>query len=125
MFIVLVEIIMIDFNSLKIGDEVFYVIKTLDLDKHKISMIDNDGTEWFRYMNPRPYMYQICSYTLVGKVSLIIEGKVADHSYDDNSWHFETSDKGDIHYYFLHDNDSFFYTKKDAQEFISEQQKGG
>jgi len=116
---------MIDFNSLKIGDEVYYVMKTLDLEKDKITMIDDDGTEWFRYRNPRPYVYKICSYTLVGKVSVTIEGKVADHSYDDNSWHFESPDNSAIDYYFLHNNDNFFYTVKEAQDFISEQQKGG
>lgn len=115
---------MIKLAELKFGDKV-YVVKE---DNHifaqkRITMIDADGIEWYRYDRDR-FTYEIEELEYCGKVRYIEEGKVRLDEDRDDEYHFRHPDGqiypeydriGDV---FDLDRKEWFYTREEAEVHI-------
>jgi hypothetical protein len=116
---------MIKLKELKFGDKV-YVVKE---DNHvfaqkRITMIDTDGIEWYRYDRDR-FTYEIEEITYCGKVTFIARGDVRFDEDKQTEYHFKHSDgqiypeydETDI---FDIDRKKWFYSREEAEARIEQ-----
>lgn len=116
---------MIELNKLKFGDKVYIANEENHVFQAKrITMIDADGVEWYRYDRDR-WTFSVEEITYCGKVTFFEEGEVAPDNNRQVEYHFkhpdgniypetESIDLFDINY------KEWFYTREEAEARIVE-----
>lgn len=113
-----------------IGDKFWRVNKIFNRltgRQNKLTMLDADGNEWYRY-DKDTVEFDLRQVEIVGKYNAIVEGhnmwyedeycdryamKIGDHY--DEVWEDELDGEHQGHYV------AYFQTKEDAEEYIKEQ----
>ncbi len=115
---------MIDFKALTFGDKIFIAKeKNHVFSQQRLTMIDAEGTEWYRYDRDR-FSYEIVEITYCGKVTFLHEGEVRlDEDRAATQYHFRYPD-GQIYYEYDNEYDleliEWFHTREEAETRIAE-----
>lgn len=112
---------MIDFSTLKFGDQVYFVASKLQAFQRKKITSVIDGVEWFRYDQPIRE-YDIIEYTYVGRADVHISGEVIPEDVDETKYFVRCEPSGEMAY--LHDRDAadddWFASKEEAKKEVNE-----
>lgn len=106
---------MIDYENLNFGDVIFKVDAKLNaFTRRKISKVDENGVEWFRYNEDR-YEYSIQEYTYIGRIECHVFGTVDGNEIDETKYFFSCD--GYIDYLFKSDQEEqcYYSTREQAQ----------
>lgn len=111
---------MITFEDLKFGDDVYIVkIKNNAFAKNRITTIDENGIEWFRYDRDH-WEYSIEQIQYCGRVTFLEEGEVRFNEERETEYHFRYPN-GQIHQSYQYDDtDDWFCTLVEAEQRIEE-----
>jgi hypothetical protein len=72
---------------MNIGDSIYHLKTILNaFSRKKIKMIDEQGIEWYRY-DKHVQEFELETHTIVGKISVIVEGAVDENDMVENSYY--------------------------------------
>lgn len=113
---------MIEYKNLSLGAKVYIANSTSNaFSRKKIYKVDADGVKWFRY-DKELFEYSINELVYCGKVTHVIQGEVASDERYDTEYHFKYQD-GKIYYEQGESEETWFYTRKEAEACIKEWKK--
>ena len=116
---------MIDFDKMNFGDVIYVVNETNNaFSKKRITMIDENGTEWYRY-DREHREYSIAEIVYCGRVEFQEFGEVRFSEDRQTEIHFKYPD-GQIYNKYLQDIYEFkewFHTQEEAEAYIKERKE--
>ena len=112
---------MVDYDELKFGDVIYNIRTKLQVfEPRKISKIDENGVEWFRYNKDR-YKYDIEEYKYIGRAEVHIFGEVDEREVDETKYFFSYKDT-EKEYFCKREgfeNELQYRTLEEAQDFVA------
>jgi len=125
---------MIDFDSLRIKDEIYVVDRQINvMTRKRFTMVDENGVEWQRYDKPK-ISYEIVKAQLLGKVKRNVEGQIPkqyQEFLDMCRWYFK-DDAGKEYTVYDYEADvseqlavfpKYFYTEQEARQFVKSKEQ--
>lgn len=76
---------MLQFENLKLGQIIYKVTETINWDRKKIRMVDDSGTEWYRYQLPG-ISYKVEEWQLIGIIRVQTSGFVPEELEQHDTW---------------------------------------